>query len=373
MVRSDLPAAAQYTPRQWKALWIAAITVAVVVSVTVVVAVGSITAVPMSRLPASDVRVAWLMPTTRLIADTSAAITVGCCLAASLLPTARQGISLPGARWLRYATWSAAAWATAAAAAVPGMFVEFLNTNLGNVSVRAISSFLVSVPEGTAQATVVFLAALVAAASRSVLTMVGVRTLLLLSLLAGIPGSVVEHLEDDGSRYEVAVASTASVLHVAGALAWSGALAALLLLRRLTAHQLVTAVTRYSRLAPVLVVLVGSSGLLSAGLELRTPGQIVSTAYGRVIVLKALALTALLAVGWWHRRRTLIALVGGHPHAFRRAAAVEVLIFAATIGLAVGLSRTPEPAAVAVNGINTVNLVAGTDIAVAPDGGTYTG
>lgn len=356
---SVLSPVAQQKHWRWKALWTAAITIAVLVSTIVVVAVGSITTVPMSGVPTSDVRVAWLLPATRLVADAAAALTVGCCLAACLLPGAGRGISLPGARWLRLATSSAAAWAAAAVAALPGMFVEFLNTDLGNVSVQALGSFLVSVPEGTAQGAVILLAALVAVSSRSVLTVVGARTLLLLSLLAGIPGNVVEHLEGEGSRYEVAVATTAGVLHVAGALTWSGALAALVLLRRLTANDLVAAVTRYSRLAPVLVLIVGASGLLNGGLELQAPQQLGSTAYGRLIILKALAFTALLTVGWWHRQRTLVALTAGHPNAFRRAAAVEVLIFAATLGLAVGLSRTPEPAASAADRTEPVVSMAG--------------
>lgn len=132
------------------------------------------------------------------------------------------------------------------------------------------------------------------------------------------------------------------VLHVLAALVWSGALAALLL-TRLSSGDLVPAVRRYSRMAPVLVLVVSGSGLLTATGELDDPEQWWGTAYGRVVLLKVAALMALVALGWWHRRRTLPALDAGRPGAFRRIAALEILVFAATFGLAVGLSRTPAP------------------------------
>ena len=100
---------------------------------------------------------------------------------------------------------------------------------------------------------------------------------------------------------------------------------------------------RYSRTAPALVLAVGASGLLTAAAELDEPGQWAQTAYGRLVLLKALAFVALINLGWWHRRRTVPALAEGRAGAFRRIVAVELGIFAVTFGLAVGFSRTPAP------------------------------
>lgn len=328
-------------------LWITAALLAGAVCAVVVVTVGSIATVPGSGHPTTDVRVAWLLPAIRLVVDVSAAATVGCLTAAAfLLPVDDTG-SLAGFRWLRCATWSAGAWAIAALAAAPGMLVEFLDAGLRDISVRAVISFLMEVPEGRAQAGVVLLAGLVAGTSRSVLTTAGARTLLLVSLLAAALPAATEHLGHDGSPAEIGVATVAMVLHVLGALAWSGALLALLLIRRLPAPDLATAVRRFSRYAPALAATVGASGLLSAFVELANPGQLLGTAYGRLVLLKALAFTGLIGLGWWHRRRTVLALCAGQSRAFHRAAAVELLVFAVTIGLAVGLSRTPAPGAAA--------------------------
>ena len=49
----------------------------------------------------------------------------------------------------------------------------------------------------------------------------------------------------------------------------------------------------------------------------------------------------LVGIGWWHRRSTLPALEAGRARAFWRLAAVEIVVMAATVGLAVALSRTP--------------------------------
>jgi hypothetical protein len=49
----------------------------------------------------------------------------------------------------------------------------------------------------------------------------------------------------------------------------------------------------------------------------------------------------LVVAGWWHRRTTIPELATGNRAAFRRLAGVELLIMAATVGVAVALSHTP--------------------------------
>lgn len=330
------------SPRRQVSGWTAGLVLAVAVCGVVVVAVGSIERMPGSGIAALDVRVSWLLPLARLIGDLAAAATVGCLVAAAVLLPEEGFVSPAGYRWVRRATWPAVVWVAALGLALPGLLVEFLNTDLSQISARAVFAFVRDTPYGGAQAAAGSLALLVAVGSRWVLTTGGARLLLVLALGAVVPPAVAEYAEAEGTPARVAVAATGMVLHVLGALIWSGTLGALLLVR-LPRTEMVTAVRRYSRAAPALVVTVGASGLLTAAAELEEPGQWVQTAYGRLVLLKALAFAALLAVGWWHRRRTLPALAAGRAGAFRRIAAVELGIFAVTFGLAVGLSRTPAP------------------------------
>ena len=329
--------AQRYGPLPWVVVLLAGS-----VCVTVVVAVGSVARVPGSGLAALDGWVPWLLPAARLAGDLAAAATVGCLVAAAVLLTERGFLPPAGYRWLRRATWPAVAWGLFAVLLLPGLLVEFLNTDLSQASFPALVAFVRDTPFGGAQAATAALAVTVAVGSRVVLTTAGARVLLVLALLAVVPPAVAEYAEAEGTGVPVAIAATGMVLHILAALVWSGTLAALLL-TRLSAGDLVTAVRRYSRAAPVLVLVVGGSGLLTAAADLDDPGQWLQTAYGRVALLKVAAFATLVAVGWWHRRRTLPALASGQAGAFRRIAAVELLVFAITFGLAVGLSRTPAP------------------------------
>ena len=325
----------------WWLVW-AGVIVAAAVCAMVVVAVGSVARVPGSGLAALDGWVPWLLPAARLAGDLAAAASLGCLVAAAVVLTERGFLAPAGYRWLRRATWPAVVWGASAIFLLPGQLVEFLNTDLAQVSPAALAAFVRDTPSGGAQASNAVLAVVVAVGSRCVLTTAGARVLLVLALLAVVPPAVAEYAEAEETGLQSAIAATGMALHVLAALVWSGTLAALLL-TRLSPRDLVPAVRRYSRVAPVLVLAVGVSGLLTAATELGDPGQWLETAYGRVVLLKVAAFAALVAVGWWHRRRALPALASRQPGAFWRIASVELLVFAITFGVAVGLSRTPAP------------------------------
>ncbi len=73
--------------------------------------------------------------------------------------------------------------------------------------------------------------------------------------------------------------------------------------------------------------------------------------YGILLLAKTGALLALGALGWWHRARTVPAVVAGRPRAFLRLAGAEVLVMATAVGLAVVLARTPPPVRSAVRSV----------------------
>jgi putative copper resistance protein D len=87
-------------------------------------------------------------------------------------------------------------------------------------------------------------------------------------------------------------------------------------------------------------VAAAASGLLSAWVRLSGAGDLLTTSYGRLVLLKAVLLGAIAAIGFWHRRATVPRLQSDPTRLlFVRIAAVEVLVMAATVGVAVALSR----------------------------------
>ena len=305
---------------------------------------GAADVVSVPGIPAPPPVVAWLVPGLRLVADAAAVLTVGCLFGAVALVPGDTVLSAAGYRWVRLAGWGAVVWALASLASLPVLLADFLGTGFSAVSLRGVWSFVESVEQGRNLVIVAALAAVVAAFARTVLHPAGARVLLLIALAATVPPAFTSHAAEEADHN---LAVTAVALHVLGVVLWAGGLLALMLAARLTGPARVTAVERFSRLAAPLAVVVAGSGAATAYTRFSSPGQVVDTGYGVVLLAKVVAFVGLLALAAWHRRRTLPALRAGQPRAFLRLAGAEVVLFAATIGLAVGLARTPTPPPVA--------------------------
>lgn len=301
---------------------------------------GAAEVVSIPGIPAPPKVVAWLVPALRLVADAAAVLTVGCLFGAVVLVPGDTVLSAAGYRWVRLAGWGALIWALASLASLPVLLADFLGTGLAGISWRGVTSFVRDVEQGRNLLIVAVLSAVVAAMARSVLHPAGARVLLLIALAATIPPAFSSHSAGDAD-HDLAVAAVA--LHVLGVVLWAGGLLALMLAARFTGAARLTAVERFSRLAAPLAVVVAGSGVVTAYTRFSSPGQLVDSSYGAVLLAKVVAFVALLALAAWHRRRTLPALRADRPAAFLRLAAAEVVLFAATIGLAVGLARTPTP------------------------------
>ena len=303
-------------------------------------AAGAADVVSVPGIPAPPPAIAWLVPALRLVADAAAVLTVGCLFGAVVLVPGDTVLSTAGYQWVRLAGWGAAAWALASLASLPVLLAGFLGTGFSAVSLRGVWSFVESVEQGRNLVIVAALAVLVAAFARTVLHPAGARVLLLIALAATIPPAFSSHSAGDAD-HDLAVAAVA--LHVLGVVLWAGGLLALMLAARFTGPARVIAVERFSRLAAPLAVVVAGSGVITAYTRFASPGQLVDTGYGAVLLAKVAAFVGLLVLAAWHRRRTLPALRAERPAAFLRLAGAELLLFAATIGLAVGLARTPTP------------------------------
>ncbi len=160
------------------------------------------------------------------------------------------------------------------------------------------------------------------------------------ALLALPPLALAGHA---GSARDHANAVDTMTFHLLGVTLWVGGLITVLAIRRTLGRQLPAVVQRYSLLAGWCFVTVAASGLIAGWLRLGSLEGLGSR-YGLLVAAKGTALLALGVAGWVHRRQTLRALPERPVH-FIRLAAAEIVVMGATVGIAVGLSRTPPPSA----------------------------
>ncbi len=133
-------------------------------------------------------------------------------------------------------------------------------------------------------------------------------------------------------------------LHAMGVSVWLGALAGLLLeLRDPDLDGRARLVARFSRWATVGILVVAVSGIVRAAFELRGPGDLVATDYGRLLLAKLALFGGLAALGAVNHFRNV---PGGEPRigALRRVSAFELLLGTTAIVVASMLVTTPPPA-----------------------------
>ncbi|HEU5278521.1 MAG TPA: CopD family protein [Gaiellaceae bacterium] len=116
-------------------------------------------------------------------------------------------------------------------------------------------------------------------------------------------------------------------LHLAAAAFWVGGLVALGFVLA-TLRERPALLRRFSNVALVSVVVIAATGIVRALTELRSVGQLWSTGYGRVLIVKSVLLTALAVVGWVNRYRLLPRLSFA---SLRRSVVVELVLFAGLI------------------------------------------
>jgi copper transport protein len=141
-------------------------------------------------------------------------------------------------------------------------------------------------------------------------------------------------------------AFAADVVHLLGAALWVGALVLLALIAaraRDHAAAVVAGARAYSRLALPTVLVVLASGVVTAIPEFRSVGEVVSTGYGRALLIKAGLVSAALLVALLSRRWAL----GANPHPrvglLRRATSVEALMVAGVLVAASVLVNSAPP------------------------------
>lgn len=302
---------------------------------------GSPAPVP-GGLPDPGLVTAWGLPVARLLFDVCAVGSVGCLLAGAVLaPGADAGRLFPlASRAVRAARWWALAWAGTAAASLVLTLSDVSGLPVAELLPGGLFRYTWLLPQTRALLVTLLLAVVVAVCARRAGTTNGARVTLVLALVALTPTLYTGHSAQGADH---ATGAAGLVVHVVAASLWIGGLLGLAVHLRGDGPLLARAAARFSVVALGCFTLVVASGLLAAYARLGTSTDAWASPYGALLGLKAMAVVALGVVGWLHRRRALGPLAQGRPRAFGRLAAGELVVMAATVGLAVALARTPAP------------------------------
>jgi putative copper resistance protein D len=324
--------------------------IAPVVAVVVLAATGGADASP-PGLPGPDLVTRWGLPAARGVHDVAAALTVGLLvLAAVILPpepgTSAYVLGTTRTRAVRIAAAAATVWALAGATVLVFTYADLTGTAPFTVVTGAqILDFAARFDMGRSLAASALLAALAATGSWLATRTTTAAIMAVLALAALLPLALTGHATT-AAYHEAAV--DAQAVHLVAVTVWVGGLTGLAILRRTLGGRFSAAVARYSTLAGWCFAAVAISGLVSAAARLGGWTGLLST-YGALLAAKTVALGALGAAGWAHRRRILPTLGaadtgadtgGGTGRGFAHLAGIELTVMAVATGLAVALART---------------------------------
>ena len=306
------------------------------------------------------------LPAVQTIGEVGAVVAVGGALfAAFFVPPQSDGVlDVGGYRALRFASVGALVWAVASLLMIPLVISDTSGFPLSEtLSVNRLTTAFDQVADARSWLWTAIFALITAIVARISLRWTTSLITLPLALLSLMPVAIAGHSSTGGSHD---YATNSLILHIVGASLWMGGLFAVLAYARGEGRFTALAIRRYSRIAFWCFVVVGASGVVNALVRVHVD-QLFTTTYGRLVLAKTAALIILCGFGAWHRRTTIPALTDDDNRIpLVRFAFVELLVFAATFGVAVGLSRTPPPANVDPANMPAAELVLGYRIDHAP-------
>ena len=284
------------------------------------------------------------LPFVRAAGEVAAVVAVGSFLfAAFLVPPQDNGVlDVDGYRALRVGTVAAGAWAVCAALLVPLTISDVsgqpITAHLNPATLWSLAS-LINI--STAWRWTALLAAVLTVASLPVLRWSWTPLLLVGSLATLLPLGLTGHSSAGGSHD---LATNSLLIHLVAGSLWAGGLLALLVHVLRGGQHADLASRRFSVIALWCFVAMAVSGVVNALVRI-LPSDLLTTNYGRLVVVKFVALCLLGLAGWRQRRTGVVALQAdpGSRAGLLRLALIEAVLFGLTFGVAVGLGRTPPP------------------------------
>jgi cytochrome c oxidase assembly factor CtaG/putative copper export protein len=284
------------------------------------------------------------LPFVRAAGEIAAVVAVGSFLfAAFLVPPQENGVlDVDGYRALRVGTVAAGAWAVCAALLVPLTISDVsgqpITAHLNPATLWSLAN-LINI--STTWRWTALLAAVVTVASVPVLRWSWTPLLLAGSLATLLPLGLTGHSSAGGSHD---LATNSLLIHLVAGSIWAGGLLALLTHVLRGGQHSDLASRRFSLIALWCFVAMAVSGIVNALVRI-LPSDLLTSNYGRLVVVKFVALCLLGVVGWRQRRTGVVALQTDPSSrgSLIRLASIEALLFGLTFGVAVGLGRTPPP------------------------------
>ena len=284
------------------------------------------------------------LPALKAIGEVAAIISIGSLLLASfLVPPQKSGVlDVDGYRAVRTASNAAIVWAACALVLVPLTVSDTSGQPFGEaLQPENLWRAIPQIELAEAWRNTAILAMILAICSRMLLRWNWTPVVLGLGVVTLIPLALTGHSSAGGSHD---MATNSLLWHLVAASLWAGGLFALFVHARRGGAHTDLAARRFSKVATAAFVIMAISGVIN-GLVRLPLSDLFSSTYGWLLVSKTVALVILGVFGFLQRRQALPALEADPTSrgALIRFAGGEAIIFAATIGLAVGLGRTPPP------------------------------
>lgn len=330
----------------------------------------------------------WGLPVARFIHHLAMSVAVAAAIFAALVipasagPRQRQRKHATAehplyARTLLIAQCAGVVWTLAALAVLVLSFSSLsgLPVSVSETFSGGLWDFVLSIATGQAWLIVAIIAGLFATIVTAVRSPLAMGLSAVLGLVAIVPMALVGH-SSSGDDHIAAVNSLG--LHLLGVIIWVGGLVCLALLAPTLAQTstalrageqggaeiLGTVLRRFSVLASLAIALVAASGVINAALRVFHIEELITTDYGRMLLVKLVCTVALAIIGFLHRNWIIPQLAGplvgtaatGTAPTSRSSRSprsvskllwqlvlVEVAIMAAVMGVSTVLGRTAPP------------------------------
>ena len=271
------------------------------------------------------------------------------------------GLTVDGHIAARTGAWAAVGAAVVSLIEVPLVMSDLTGTPLGQV----LNPELMGMAVGQIATSQVWLltagiAALVAIMGFVARTWAGQVATFFLALLLTVPLGMEGHSASGGDHD---YGTNSLLLHLFFIMLWVGGLMGLIAHGRRLGPDMGVAVRRYSTVALLSIVGLAATGVVNALIRVELE-DLFTTRYGLLVLSKTVLTVVLAAIGFVHRRVTIPQLQRA-PRLFIRVSVVEVLIMAATVGVAISMGRTPPPPPRDPN-LNAMQILVGYELFDAP-------